>query len=354
MVKHLKGVDTLRAVSALAVVWGHIELLKKRAGIENMLDNNCHFPNGHIAVIFFFVISGFLITYLLVKEKESKGKIDLKKFYLRRIYRIWPLYYLILLLSFIIFPVYYSKLTILLCLTIFPNIAHVFGIAWPTSPQVWSIGVEEQFYLFWPIILTFLPKRKIAFYLLIFIIVYTLIPFFIECVYDKYYQKQNIYFFKQFFYETKFNCMAIGSLVGFLYAEKNKVLNYIKVKIVAFLSIVLLAGLWFYRFKLNNFNDEFYSVLFVIVLYNIIENPKINIDTSITCFLGKISYGIYMYHWIVVLLALKYIPHHKNQLFYNLNLYFSVFSVTIFMSWLSFISYENYFLKIKKKYEVIT
>jgi peptidoglycan/LPS O-acetylase OafA/YrhL len=67
MKKYLKGLDTLRAIAALIVVWGHIELLKKTKNLENLLDNRfIPIPNGHIAVILFFVISGFLITYLFI------------------------------------------------------------------------------------------------------------------------------------------------------------------------------------------------------------------------------------------------------------------------------------------------
>lgn len=161
MKNHLKGLDTLRALAALTVVWGHIELFKKNKGLPNLLDNPIiHLPSGRMAVILFFVISGFLITYLLVKEQTNNESISFKKFYLRRILRIWPLYYTILLLSFLLFRVEYSGTTLALCFSIFPNIAHTLGVGWPSSPQIWSIGVEEQFYLFWPLLLTVIPEKK--------------------------------------------------------------------------------------------------------------------------------------------------------------------------------------------------
>src|SRR4029079_7687100 len=61
------------------------------------------FRHGNLGVNFFFVLSGFLITYLLIKEKELKGNIHVGNFYVRRILRIWPLYYLCLIIGFIAF-----------------------------------------------------------------------------------------------------------------------------------------------------------------------------------------------------------------------------------------------------------
>ena len=70
MVKYLKGLDTLRALASLIVVWGHIELIKQQKGLPNLLGSNFYLPSGRLSVILFFVLSGFLITYLLVKNEE--------------------------------------------------------------------------------------------------------------------------------------------------------------------------------------------------------------------------------------------------------------------------------------------
>jgi peptidoglycan/LPS O-acetylase OafA/YrhL len=81
---HFRNLDTFRAIAALIVVIHHIELFKLWRDIPD-IDN--YIPSGHIAVVLFFVLSGFLITYLLIKEKESHENISFKKFYLRRIFR---------------------------------------------------------------------------------------------------------------------------------------------------------------------------------------------------------------------------------------------------------------------------
>jgi peptidoglycan/LPS O-acetylase OafA/YrhL len=154
---YFKSLDSLRALASMIVVIGHIELFKKNNSIPNIVDM---VPSGHLGVILFFVLSGFLITYLIVKELESKS-FSFKKFYLRRILRIWPLYYLILIISYISFEPSISIRGLLLSLSIFPNVANAIGEGWQTSPQIWSIGVEEQFYLVWPFIIYLVPQKKI-------------------------------------------------------------------------------------------------------------------------------------------------------------------------------------------------
>ena len=183
MTNYFKGLDSLRAIAALMVVLGHIEILKNInnfPSVTNQSKNNL--PDGHLGVVLFFVLSGFLITYLLIQEKEKNNFISLKKFYLRRIFRIWPVYYLVLFASYFLFDEKYNSISILLCLGIFPNIAHALNLGWPSSPQIWSIGVEEQYYLFWPILISYLPNKRVIPILIFFFIGYTALPLLIGLI----------------------------------------------------------------------------------------------------------------------------------------------------------------------------
>lgn len=103
---YFKGLDGLRGIAAIAVVLGHIELIKQFFQLKNVYDRGGPFflYLGSLAVTFFFVLSGFLITFLLLKEKESKGTIAIRNFYLRRALRIWPVYYVLFVLGFLIVP----------------------------------------------------------------------------------------------------------------------------------------------------------------------------------------------------------------------------------------------------------
>src|SRR5690606_12681648 len=147
--------------AAALVIFTHLELFKRRAGLENFWQKPFFFEAGGAGVDFFFVLSGFLITSLLLVELEKKGKINLGKFYMRRILRIWLLYYFVLLACYFILPYlsifyfegysdaifvdFWEKL--LLSLFFLPNAALSFFPGIPYAAPLWSIGVEEQFYL---------------------------------------------------------------------------------------------------------------------------------------------------------------------------------------------------------------
>src|SRR6187402_3562068 len=100
---HFPGLNNLRFLAALVIFVYHQEYKKKLLGFEYHWVDQL-FTIGDLAVTLFFVLSGFLITYLLLAEKKAINTIDIKKYYMRRILRIWPLYYLILLLGFFILP----------------------------------------------------------------------------------------------------------------------------------------------------------------------------------------------------------------------------------------------------------
>lgn len=355
MKQSFKGLASLRAIAALVVVLGHIELIKKTNEISNIYGK---LPDGHLGVILFFVLSGFLITFLLVQEKQKNNNISFKKFYLRRILRIWPLYYLIIFLSFVIFQdENYSLKSAILCLTVFPNIAHSLKIGWASSPQLWSIGVEEQFYLFWPLLISVLPSRKIIMYLLLFFVGYTLLPHVIGFINTRTINNVDLFNFNQsFFGSTKFNCMSFGGVLGYMYATKHSFLKILYKPIIAYPAVILPFLLWLFQINFGFFNDEVYSILFGLLILNLAtnDNLKISMDNSILKFLGDISYGIYMYHWIVILLIIKLLSSLEihNLVGYNILLYTLVLIITILISWISFNTFEKYFLNIKKRFEI--
>lgn len=131
---------------------------------------------GWVGVDLFLVLSGFLITTLLLLEHENFGRISLRDFYIRRTLRIWPLYYLILIVGFVILPLIpifaesfgsapHTNLInkyLVPYLTFFGNFAvgnYGFPRVW-TLAHLWTIGLEEQFYIVWPALLILLLKLK--------------------------------------------------------------------------------------------------------------------------------------------------------------------------------------------------
>nr|MBA3972370.1 acyltransferase [Bacteroidota bacterium] len=177
---YFPGLNALRFFAAFLVFASHVELLKSRNGFENYYYTQTFLELGGSAVTFFFVLSGFLITYLLFIEKDISGKISLSQFYLRRILRIWPLYYTVVLAGFFLIPHipylqnsisgdlytnFYPKL--LLFMLLVPNISYILFPHTPYISPAWSIGVEEQFYLAWPWLLSRTEKPLRLFIILI-------------------------------------------------------------------------------------------------------------------------------------------------------------------------------------------
>ncbi|MFN5982371.1 MAG: acyltransferase family protein [Fluviicola sp.] len=350
MIQQLKGLNTLRALAALIVVWGHVEYLKQKAGIPNLIDSDfSFFPDGHIAVILFFVLSGFLITYLLSNELNSSNTINFRRFYRNRILRIWPLFYFILIVSYLLFQPDLTVQTHLLCFTIFPNLADAWNIEWIVSPQVWSIGVEEQFYLVWPFVFYLLPKKKVLLFLSFFIVFYALLPHLLGYLNVRIWNSQSITSFTgNFFHNSKFSCIAIGAFFGFLYVNHKEKIRIFFSNYISFSLLFLTLTLWFLRVEIPFFTDELFALLFGISLLGIVENKQLKIETRWTHFLGEISYGIYLFHWIVILIVMKYLPVFNDKIHYNLALYFFVFSGTILLSWISNRTLERFFLKMKQ------
>ncbi len=165
------SLNGLRAVSILIVIFSHLvfhySLLSTLPRYFPML------TDGQFGVNVFFVISGFIITTLLIREEKTDGKISLKKFYIRRTLRIFPAYYFILFVCFIL-----SRYRIMLIspaswLTSITYTKYFnWNLDWYTA-HFWSLSVEEHFYLFWPFV--FRAGKKIRSTIVLIIIF--LIPF---------------------------------------------------------------------------------------------------------------------------------------------------------------------------------
>jgi len=350
---HIKGLNGLRAIASMTVVIGHIELIKRDTGLDNSF---IIFQNwGSLGVNLFFVLSGFLITTLLLIEKEKTGSINRKNFYVRRSLRILPLYFLILISSILIFNYSPSWITLVLCASIFPNIAHAFSLGWFYSPNLWSLGVEEQFYLFWPSIL----KRKlksIVIICLLFIFVYPLLPHIIQFILNKYdLAEENLNLVEKVYNVLNFNSMATGSLISIIYYHPNtlikKLLTFSTVLNVFMVTLPFI--LWFSNINFGFFQATIYSLLFAWMIILIVNGTLTSLfDNKILNFLGQISYGIYMYHYIILLLLMKimYPYFEKHSILSNVFLYSLVIILTVMVSYLSYHFFEKTILKFKKKF----
>jgi peptidoglycan/LPS O-acetylase OafA/YrhL len=324
------------------------------------------FSDGDIGVSFFFVLSGFLITYLLIKEKELLGNINVKSFYIRRALRIWPLYYFVMIFGFFLFPIIKQMLgqvsnevaDPLFCFTFlnnFDSIKHVPDAS--TIAVMWSVAIEEQFYLIWPILFYFAPKKYFAHVIITIIILSNLFR-----VFNVQQTSVDVHTF------GVITDMAVGGLFAYLCYYNAAFLNKIKQMPKWFIIIPYILTILFIVFKQEIFATDVMKVLkrlimgttfaLIIVEQNFSENSifKIGKFKNIS-YWGKYTYGLYCLHPIAVLISVIILRKLSlNQFTWQmwlLELPIS-FILSLCISWISYTYFESWFLKLKDRFAYIT
>lgn len=354
---YFPGLNGIRAIAAIAVVISHITLNLNEFDLNphlfgTFLDGN---PKGlslaGYGVSMFFVLSGFLITYLLVVEKENM-LIDIKKFYIRRILRIWPLYYLYLSVVIAIILTFGIKANLessYFYIFFAPNIPFILNRGIPYLAHYWSLGVEEQFYLFWPWII----KKSTRLVRIIITLIGLLIG--IKIVLHLFYPETLL---ETILHVTRFHCMLIGALGAILYKNKHRYfLFFVNNKITQCICwfVVFLVAINKYHFA-SFIDNEIISIVSLCLIIGQIEikNRIVNLEVNAFDFLGKISYSIYVIHPLIILLFSKIFFGIKGDGFCKYILvYTSILGATIFVSYISYTYFEGYFLKLKKKFTII-
>jgi len=163
MKKQIPGLNGLRALSILIVIFSHVNL----RNFDGALLPGVQFLEGRFGVTVFFILSGFLITTLLLKEEAANGSISLKDFYLKRSLRIFPVYFAVLLVYNLLQVCGVMQLSTASWIT---SLTYTKEFNWNMdweSAHFWSLSIEEQFYLFWPFVFVFMKKFRKAFAFLI-------------------------------------------------------------------------------------------------------------------------------------------------------------------------------------------
>jgi len=363
---YFQNLNALRFIAAFVVIISHIEQLKSIFNLPNYWNNHFVIMMGPIGVVLFFVLSGFLISSLLFKEDEYTGTISIKDFYIRRILRIWPLYFLIILSALLILPVFpamewpgynrdivwdnlYQKL--LLYFLFLPNLIYpLYGLI-PYASQTWSIGAEEQFYLVWPVLIKNIKNKWLLMigvifsYLLTKILLYTI---------SSHYYGGILY---NFWNATPIDCMAIGGLFALVCYQETVITlhirNIIFNRVFQWFTLLGTILLIFKGVVFPFLNFEIYALLFGIIICNFAVNPQrvFTMEYPILIFLGKISYGLYMFHVLAIVISINILK--KIALLHNVFLYLLVFLITITLSYLSFEFFEKQFNIKKHKYAKI-
>ena len=374
---YFKNLDGLRFIAALFVIIGHAQsMVQDRLGINPYIgfaDKLATF-----GVDFFFVLSGFLISFLMYAELAETGTIHIRKFYIRRILRLWPLYYLFGFASILTASPYIHFFDLLDrpqrwdelwenlgYLTIFStNWQTLFGLNYPASFTIshfWSLSVEEQFYLIWaPLMFLFRKRIEILLFLMIAIGVITTV--WEPAIYEKWFYSNAKHTTYMATY-SRFIFFGAGATLAYLVHKQEVITSYLKVNgnfskylqlvfsvFTLYMTYHILFGHIYYTAMQDRFINVFLSV--GIILMAITRYTVLNLEFNFLKYLGKISFGIYVFHLLSLHLIWYFLDKQKivgNTMYVLLPTLSTVLAVLLAAFSYQFI--ELWFLKQKHKFK---
>ncbi|MBA2746545.1 MAG: acyltransferase [Flavisolibacter sp.] len=353
------ALDVLRGLAICFVVFYH------------NFESVSFFRFGWMGVDLFFVLSGYLITDLLLKTRENK--FFFRNFYIRRVLRIFPLYYLVLIAFFTLAPLIFSQQG--------PNTTFSYyteNKAWflmyfqnwllvekgpppmPFLAHFWSLAVEEQFYMFWPVLVFFVKKLSNLRTLILLLIVFSVIT--------------RVFTWVQFPNEvesfycstlTRMDSLLMGSLLA-VHLKQGKTISaaWINGAIISFMLLIGCSLFIYGNVRQDNalFPTIGYTVsaiFFASLLFLLLKNEAKLLGwirhLKALSFIGKISYGIYVFHipiYLVLSTQLTRLFAEKMPPSFDFALFVSILSVliTVAASTMSFYLIEKPILSLKKHF----
>jgi len=358
------NLNGLRFAGAIAVILFHCYTLNREIWGDFYYEYGFQkawifISKGHFGVSMFFIMSGFLITYLLLYESGRNGKINLLNYLMRRFLRVWPLYFLIVLFGFFIFPeLPYGIETVhefwrfALFLSNIDEIIHGAKDSINFLTATWTVSVEEQFYLIWGVLIGLLTFRKKATYALFFtaIIAGSLLFRFYHLHHHRIMEYHTF---------SVMSDLATGGLIG-LWAYSGLAQQWIRRISKLNMALIYLAGFALLLWEDSLFKGALFVferfipgvfLAFIILEQVYSENSFYKIDRFPGFFNGgKLTYGLYMYHCIYIYYWSIWFGNRQ----YTSEIYqFVAFTLLVFIStyitaWLSYTYFERPFLRLKK------
>jgi len=341
---YFPSLDGLRGVAIISVIASHF------GRNESWLT----FVDGTIGVQIFFILSGFLITSLLLKEKVTRGRISLRNFYIRRVLRIMPVAYLYLLVLIIlnqVFNLNIPALSFLMSFSFFRNIPLMND--WYTG-HFWTLATEEQFYILTPFLLAYWPNRyiKLTIILLVLVPVIQYIGFHNIGIF---YSNRTIHVITMTFIALTSRgalYIIIGSLFSILLFKG--IINVERFNKNYYLSFFLLVIAAVVHFPNSPINVPYISAImfalligFVIVL-NLSENNFLTaiLKNPVLNKIGILSYSIYIWQQLFTVNQ-----PWKDSFKYSGNTFVNVAALFV-VSYCSYTYFERPFLKLKKHFKM--
>ncbi len=297
-----------------------------------------YFPNIdylYLGVDFFFVLSSFLLTFLYFQEVNKYGRFNRFNFFIRRSLRIFPLYYAVVFSSIILLPIFFTGIKV-------PDDSWMYWFFlsnYEVSDSIyalkflWSIAVEEQFYLLF-IIFSGLFQKHIIKIIILLLIISLAYEFFVPIVgASKYFH--TIYHFPNF---------ALGMLGGYLFYHRAKFLYEISRNVYV---LIIIIGLLFLFINIEYIFNVILSLCFMIIIGHVASSNRNNHFQifSLTEKLGHYTYGLYVYSGFILTFNSKFIHMEFDLLKYLITI-----SLLILLSYTSYTFFEKFFLKQKKHF----
>lgn len=306
--RYLPGLDGIRAIAVIAVIIFHL--------------NKCWLKAGFLGVDTFFVISGYLITSLLILEFEEKGYIDLKAFWLRRIKRLIPA--LLFLLSIVLVYVVIFKAELLVDFKTDMLAALFYVSNWwyiikdvdyfdlfQTSPltHLWSLAIEEQFYLVFPILFIILVSRFNKTKIVKFLFFISLASLgLMSLIYSTTGDYSRAYFGT----DTRFQTLLLGCIMAFVWNPFSVKENFLKlgkkeIDFLGFLSLLLLVLFMIFNSEASHWlyygGFYFISLVTLITIVSSVEAEGLFskvMGHPILVYIGRRSYSLYIWHYPII------------------------------------------------------
>jgi len=349
---YIKQLDSIRAIALLLVVASHW-----------LFDNPVvlGIQAGRLGVDTFFVLSGFLISSILLKNRDEievsggNRREAIKNFFIRRGLRIFPIYYLTIFIMFAFGGETHTHIkdNFIYFLTYTSNFYFYKNNSWDGMlSHLWSLAVEEQFYLIWPWVILFIPRERLLAGIMVFIGVGAA---------ANYIFRDNFDLVLPF---TCFDAFGIGALLAFAISkgfDLDKI--YPIVGIAAATCVVIMLNSILRKQMMIIPARTAHSVIALFVIIYIINRREKGqeqffiLNSRILIFLGKISYAMYLYHlplsqdsFYLNKYINQYLPdsfiRHQTYILFAEN-----FLLLVALSWLSWVLIERPILKLKHNFE---
>jgi len=350
LLEYYPFLDGFRALAIGWVIIHHINYFFNLSPIfpSFIFDKFNHFAKvGVVGVDLFFVTSGFLISGLIFEDLDSK--IRVKRFYLRRVFKILPQYILVVIagIAFTLTLGSIQGIKIISYIFLFQNYIHPIA----SLGHLWSIAVEEHFYLIYPLMIQWVcvsnrshKKRKIIL-LSIFLILMVAIFFIRRYTFMAYPYNQLLLFQMS---HLRFDALFMGCLIK-LMEPFLKSLRYRFLPLVFF----LFSGIFFYKYYVGYDPCRSFTYVwaylasgFLLVSALCGFKPLIwATQNSFMRYIGRCSYAVYLWHFLILFILRQYLKHPVGMLG------FIVIFISVMMAGiLSTMTIEKYFLNLRKKW----